>query len=204
MATDIKLDDGDGSWVVIQSKVLKSTASDFVLDAPDRRRTNAGLRRAIVHDSQDGLTINFGGDYPGGVTVGGNLRLSGRLFLPDDASGDSVDVVSQLRADVAELKRVDRLVYPERIDRIEQSITSLAALLNSSVVPGWRTKEEVEEGDDMGLEVLAAAALGLIVEYIVWQREPGFSHGEVIQIDPRPGSVVPRGSTIRVTINLEG
>jgi hypothetical protein len=32
-----------------------------------------------VLDFLDGLTINFGGDYPGGVTVTGNLAVTGVL-----------------------------------------------------------------------------------------------------------------------------
>ena len=128
MATDIRLDEVDGNWVVVESDVLKSTATDFLLDAPDRRSTGGGFRRALVHDGQDGLTINFNGDYPGGVTVGGDLRVAGRLLLRDDASGNTADLIGQLHKDVAELKRDHLLVYPERIDRLEQSIASLAAM----------------------------------------------------------------------------
>jgi hypothetical protein len=32
-----------------------------------------------VHDFQDGLTINFAGDYRGGVTVIGNLGVTGDI-----------------------------------------------------------------------------------------------------------------------------
>jgi hypothetical protein len=40
----------------------------------DAHRINEGskhgtLRRALVHDFQDGLTINYNHDYPGGVTI---------------------------------------------------------------------------------------------------------------------------------------
>ena len=62
MATDVLLDAEDGGYVVIESRVLKTTASDFILDALARRAHNErgarGLRRALVHDQGDGLTIN--------------------------------------------------------------------------------------------------------------------------------------------------
>ena len=51
---------------------IKIQGSDFLLDSPGRRSGHGGhLRRALVHDQADGLTINFNGDYPGGVTIVG-------------------------------------------------------------------------------------------------------------------------------------
>ena len=83
MATDIQLDAGDGSVVVVDSRVLKTTASDFMLDAPGRRARNDrgahGLRRALVHDQRDGLTINFNRDYPGGVTINDVVEMNNRF-----------------------------------------------------------------------------------------------------------------------------
>jgi hypothetical protein len=73
MPTDVRLDDVDGSFVVVQSRVLKVEASDFMLDSPDRHTGSPGNRRALVHDQSDGLTINFNGDYPGGVAINGKL-----------------------------------------------------------------------------------------------------------------------------------
>lgn len=204
MATDIRLDEFDGSWVVVECDVLKSTGIDFHLDAPDRRRTAGGLRRALVHNGQDGLTVNFEGDYPGGVTVASDLRVTGRLLLSADASTGALEAIGQLRQDVADLKRDVLLASPERIDRIEQSLASLAALMNASVVPDWRTREEVEEGDEMGARVKSASDLGFVVEYTILQADPRFGHGDVVSIEPPPGTVALRGSTIRITINLEG
>jgi hypothetical protein len=74
MATDITLNDGDGSWVVIDANVVKATASDLMVDSPSRRNGAGGPhRRALVHNQSDGLTVNFAGDYPAGVTVSGPL-----------------------------------------------------------------------------------------------------------------------------------
>src|SRR5690349_14268624 len=61
--TDLRLDAGDGSYVVVDSRVLKSTASDLILDSAARRKGSKGMRRALVHDQRDGLTINYNRDY---------------------------------------------------------------------------------------------------------------------------------------------
>jgi hypothetical protein len=69
MATDIRLDEGDGTVLVLVSRVLKAEASDFMLDSEERRKGGGPHRRALVHDQNDGLTINFANDYKGGVTL---------------------------------------------------------------------------------------------------------------------------------------
>jgi hypothetical protein len=205
MPTDIRLDEFDGDWVVVNSRVFKLTAIDFQIDSPERRSPGGGsLRRAIVHDGQDGLSLNFEGDYPGGVTVQSDLRVTGRLLLSGDATVGALDLIGQLRQDVAAVKDDLRQVSSDRIDRLEQSIESLAAMMNASIVPERRTKEEVEEGDDMGMRVKSASELGFDVEYTILQADPRFGHGEVVGIEPRPGTVLSRGSTVQVTINLRG
>src|SRR5438128_2042332 len=78
--TDILLDDRDGSYITIDARVLKVKASDFVLDSPQRHRPDRpGLRRALVHDQGDGLTINYNRDYPGGVTINDVVALNNRF-----------------------------------------------------------------------------------------------------------------------------
>ena len=79
--TDLRLDEVDGNYVVIDSRVLKSTASDFVLDSPGRHTGRHGLRRALVHDQRDGLTINYNRDYPGGVTINDVVAIHSRTGL---------------------------------------------------------------------------------------------------------------------------
>ena len=79
MTTGIRLDEGeDQSWVVIQGRAAKVEGADFMIDSPDRRAGKGGsVRRALVHDSEDSLTMNFGNDYTGGVTINSarlNLR----------------------------------------------------------------------------------------------------------------------------------
>jgi len=78
--SDVKLVPGQ---VVIE-------AWDLALDAADRRKIpkeKSPHRRALVHDFNDGLTINWGSDYPGGVTIQGQLKtdevhLSGQIVVP--------------------------------------------------------------------------------------------------------------------------
>lgn len=69
MPTDVKLDQVNGNYLVLEADVVKATATDLLLDAPSRRNGGGPLRRALVHDQGDGLTVNFAGDYPGGVTL---------------------------------------------------------------------------------------------------------------------------------------
>ena len=74
MATDVRLDEGDGTFVVLDARVVKVVGSDFMLDSAERRKGGGPPhRRALVHDQNDGLTINFANDYEGGVTINGEL-----------------------------------------------------------------------------------------------------------------------------------
>jgi hypothetical protein len=78
MATDVRLDQVDGSFLELDARVVKAISSDFMLDQPSRRKGGGPHRRALVHDPNDGLTVNFNGDYPGGVTLVGLNTLQVR------------------------------------------------------------------------------------------------------------------------------
>jgi beta-lactam-binding protein with PASTA domain len=56
----------------------------------------------------------------------------------------------------------------------------------------------------MGILYMSASSLGFVVEYVVLQNDPQYSDGQVVQIEPPPGTAALRGSTVRVTINLAG
>lgn len=71
--SDIKF---DGEYVLIEGTWTKLATLDLMLDAPSRRRVAGGFRRALVHDGNDGLTINWASDYPGGVTINGDVKLT--------------------------------------------------------------------------------------------------------------------------------
>ena len=81
MATDVRLDEGDGSFVVIDARVAKIAGSDLMLDFPANHTGPGSFRRALVHDGGDRLTVNFSGDYPGGVTVEGPLTVGISLVV---------------------------------------------------------------------------------------------------------------------------
>lgn len=70
MPSDIKLDEAGDGWVTIEGSVLQAKTADLILDSPVRRHAGGGrFRRALVHNQDDGLTVNYNGDYPGGVNI---------------------------------------------------------------------------------------------------------------------------------------
>jgi hypothetical protein len=201
MPTDIKLDQQGGNWLILEGSVVKTTAADLMLDAPARRRGGPSpYRRALVHDEQDGLTINFAGDYPGGVTVTGNLAVTGDLKLAGTALGATL---ASLQAALGSLQRTADEAG-SRVDTLEKTVASLVDLVGAAVVPPWRTRTEIDAGDDMGILYPSAEQLGLVIEYEIDQANPNYAHEEVIGITPPPGSVVMRGSTVLVRLNLAG
>jgi hypothetical protein len=77
MATDVLLDDHDGTWITLNAAVVSTSASAIMVENPDRRLPDSPEhRRALVHDRDDGLTVNFGDDYPGGLTLRGVVRIT--------------------------------------------------------------------------------------------------------------------------------
>ncbi|MBA4607148.1 hypothetical protein H1W00_01495 [Aeromicrobium sp. Marseille-Q0843] len=72
--TDIRF---DGDFIHLEGLVVRATANDLMLDATARRRTNTPFRRALVHDFDDGLTLNWDSDYPGGVSVNSCKQILG-------------------------------------------------------------------------------------------------------------------------------
>jgi hypothetical protein len=89
MSTDVKLDQDNGNSILLEAGVVKATAADFVLDSSVRHTGRGTHRRALVHDFSDGLTVNFAGDYPGGVTINGNIINLNTLTVDNpNAAGD--------------------------------------------------------------------------------------------------------------------
>ncbi|WP_156168896.1 hypothetical protein [Kordia jejudonensis] len=77
--------------VQVEGNELFLQTHDIKLDDPERRVRPSGHRRALVHDHQDGLTINYNGDYPGGVKIKGTticdtIRLQGMRNVFDTDS----------------------------------------------------------------------------------------------------------------------
>jgi len=106
MDADFKFDLTRSDWAVIEGSVLDAKVSDIILDSPARRGRGGGrFRRALVHDQSDGLTVNFNGDYPGGVRINNvslNLKVvhqsGGSPVLPKEGSpGDILMIVNTIR-----------------------------------------------------------------------------------------------------------
>lgn len=124
--SDIKF---EGNEVVVEGDALVSRTPDFMLDEASRRRRRDGNRRALVHDFEDGVTVNWDHDYPGGVTINGSrllngyknlvtivsrvVKIVGRQFLLDDPAM-RVNETPSRRALVH--GRGDKLIINERGD----------------------------------------------------------------------------------------
>lgn len=75
--SDVVLEDDAQVTVICEN--LNVRGHDVLIDAPGRRSPNGPrFRRALVHDEGDGLTVNFAGDYPGGVTLNGVASITPR------------------------------------------------------------------------------------------------------------------------------
>jgi hypothetical protein len=64
-----------GEDIHVEGNIHRVTCFDVGLDNVGRRKNNSGKRRALVHDFQDGLTLNWGRDYPGCVSVNGDIKM---------------------------------------------------------------------------------------------------------------------------------
>jgi len=62
----------DGNWLLVR-------CLDIKLDAATRRSTTTGERRALVHGFSDELVVNYNSDYPGGVTIRGNVKFTDKI-----------------------------------------------------------------------------------------------------------------------------
>ncbi|TQR16351.1 hypothetical protein [Psychrobacillus vulpis] len=209
MPTDIKLDEGDGNHVVIEGSVLRTTASDLILDAPARRRTG-GFRRALVHDGYDGLTINFNGDYPGGVTVGSNitvardLTVAGEIRWKSARNGEERKLTELIDRIEYDIRHLNLYSGHDAIDEIRNALTSLANLFDAAAVPPWSTREEVENGDDMGVLYSSAEDLGFDIVYHDIDGYPPELYDRVCKIEPPPGTFLRKGSTVYIWFCEEG
>jgi hypothetical protein len=79
-----------GDWIDVQSRVVDIAGTDVMLDSPGRRSNTTPFRRALVHDFNDGLTLNWNRDYPAGIT------LNGPVNAPDSMTVDGRDVAALL------------------------------------------------------------------------------------------------------------
>ena len=122
--SDVRLDDGEQVTVLCNN--LNVTGHDLLLDSSARRVPDGRRhRRALVHDLNDSLTVNFGGDYPGGLRLNGvtELRPLGKLVVRGGASYESKGVT-------LEGEQVTMTIdVDEQFSKLQSQITALAARL---------------------------------------------------------------------------
>ena len=168
-------------------------------------------------DRISGLVVN---PDTGDMTVEVVFQRTSTLFVNTQkilAYCDVMDLAQEAAG--TQIASVDYRVaaLDQRIAGLEQNLTEtkaeVAALRSSIdslisflavVVPAWINKKEVENGDDMGIARQSAASLNLVVNFEFDRQRPGFGHEDVISIDPPAGTVVAKGSTVTVTLNLRG
>lgn len=83
--------------VNVNSRWLHVNSWDIMLDGPGRRsEESTPYRRALVHDGEDGLTINYNMDYPGGVTLRGSVSLPETLNVAGNATFEQKPTVPDI------------------------------------------------------------------------------------------------------------
>lgn len=141
MAGDIKLSDAgvevEGVLAVGEiappNRQLKVDGWDFVLDCKDRRKPDtetvggitikhSPVRRALVHDAGDKLTINYACDYPGGVNISGTTTT------------EVLHVLKSLVAPVAKLLGYSWFGSPKAVTCLAQDLV-LADIDNDKDTP---------------------------------------------------------------------
>lgn len=110
------------------------------------------------------------------------------------------------------LKNADNRInmLDQRLTAVMSEIVSLRTSMDTLIaffgvtIPSWINKNEVEYGDDMGMVNPSADQLGILVTFDFVRNHPGLEHEDVVSIDPPAGSLIPRGHTVKVTLNLRG
>lgn len=191
---------------------------DYPLDVSTRYpKSSINLPLVRASDRISGLVVN---PDTGDLTVEVVFNRTSTLFVNTQkilAYCDVMDLAQEAAG--TQIAGVDNRVaaLDQRIAGLAQTLTETkaeVAALRSSVdslisflavvVPAWINKKEVENGDDMGIARQSAASLNLVVNFEFDRQRPGFGHEDVISIDPPAGTVVAKGSTVTVTLNLLG
>lgn len=188
---DYPCDQSDKYSLAARNSIRYSPAADniqglFLTPEGDLR---AWLIASYVQDSHRDL-----------ITALAYLDVADRAAA--DRSAREAQQSATLNAEISDLRTEVRQLR----DTVQASAKLVQALVSSLgvIVPAWHTRKEIEEGDDMGLTLPSAKAIGLVIEIIALQREPGFGHEEIVSIEPEAGTLVARGSTVRVRMNFMG
>ena len=78
------------NWLEVQGNIVNG-GSDFILGKYDGRAQGSNTsNRALVHDNNDELTINYAGDFEGGVRIAGayDNKINGTLSIGSTAIPD--------------------------------------------------------------------------------------------------------------------
>lgn len=112
MKSDIIL---ENEKVKIEGKAT-ITGPDLEIDARDRRKSNGGYRRAVVHNFDDGLTLNWNKDYPGGVTIMGKTSFNdsgsnGVTLIPETYNSNNWPKIDQNQQNQPQLNLIKELKH---------------------------------------------------------------------------------------------
>jgi hypothetical protein len=151
-----------------------------------------------------------GPDYPHDHS--GRYPIQRRDAVSEESHKDLITALAYLDIADHEMLTLQRQVreLQDQVWRLQGTVTESAKLVQAIVgflgviVPNWRNRVQIEHGDDMGIVIPSADAIGLIVEIVPLQLEPGFEHEEVVSMVPPAGTLVARGSTVRVRMNFIG
>jgi|SRR6185369_227651 len=166
---------------------------------PERR--NSIFQPLDANEPLKGLTHNPAtGDLTDATVFHSIAFLSAFLW---DALG-FLDIIDQQQTEAAQ--RATN--HDVQIAALRQEVRELKALLApvaqiaqllGVTVPDWRTRDDVENGDEE-LAVPSAKEVGLLVTFDVVQ-DPGVPGRAIIRIEPETGTFVARGSEVVVTVN---
>jgi hypothetical protein len=162
-----------------------------------------------IGNSATGILHNPNGDLKVYVAHG-QARSANKDVYVALAYLDIIDTKVDTASESAEALRAQVDALRQDVANLQAANASMAANLEKVmsflgvIIPNWQTKEEVEEGDVMGVVNLSASELGLNVVFSFIQQAIGFMHEQVISISPPAGSLVARGTSVAVEINLEG
>jgi hypothetical protein len=82
---------------------FKMDGADFRIDHKPRRKNKSPHRRALVHNQSDGLTMNWAKDYPGGVTIHGDLKVPDKLIVKNN---DVIHLLTQMQNKINSLEKI--------------------------------------------------------------------------------------------------
>ncbi|RZN82247.1 MAG: hypothetical protein EVB11_09105 [Winogradskyella sp.] len=91
----------------IKTFSFKMEGADVKLDHKARRKNKTPNRRAMVHDFNDGLTLNWTKDYPGGVTINGTVKCPDKLVVKNK---DVLRMITELQKKVTDLEKLYQMI----------------------------------------------------------------------------------------------